>query len=449
MDKNRCLEKANEILSKMTLKEKIGQVTQMYYSGENFDEISRIIEEVNPGSLILAGSALAGNEDQVAVNREKIDKLQETAINHTKNKIPILFGRDVIHGHSVVFPNPLNMACSFDFDLVQKCYDAIRAEAINAGVKWTFAPMIDLARDPRWGRIVEGTGEDPYIGECYAKAAVNGFQTDDLSNENSMAACAKHFVGYGASEGGRDYNHTEISDYLMQNVYLSSFRGAIDADVATVMSSFNDLNGIPMSGNKHMLTDVLRNQLGFDGFVVSDWDAIRQMMAFSFFAEDKKLKTDQLLLTSPLPVSKLVIGKFIGAYLVFWTCTLINIVYIIIIDIFGIIDYGSLFTNFIGTVLLSGTMISIALFLSSLTENTIIAAASSLAVLFGFMVIDFFAAFIPAEWLQNTLKSLTVYSYYDDFTNGILNLVPVVFYISVTAVMLFLTMRMIERRRWN
>ncbi len=194
-------------------------------------------------------------------------------------------------------------------------------------------------------------------------------------------------------------------------------------------------------------TSYLGNYFGFSLIIVDI--VVISIMSIKFFAEDKKLKTDQLLLTSPLPVSKLVIGKFIGAYLVFWTCTLINIVYIIIIDIFGIIDYGSLFTNFIGTVLLSGTMISIALFLSSLTENTIIAAASSLAVLFGFMVIDFFAAFIPAEWLQNTLKSLTVYSYYDDFTNGILNLVPVVFYISVTAVMLFLTMRMIERRRWN
>ncbi len=288
MDKKQCFEKANEILLKMSLKEKIGQVTQMYYSGDNFDEICEVIKEINPGSLILAGSAFAGNEEQNSVKREKIDILQDLAVNETANGIPILFGRDVIHGHSVVFPNPLNMACSFDYDLVRECYDAIRAEAINTGIKWTFAPMIDLARDPRWGRIVEGTGEDPYIGECYAKAAVKGFQTDDISNENAMAACAKHFVGYGASEGGRDYNHTEISDYLMQNVYLSSFRGAVEADVATVMSSFNDLNGVPMSGNKKMLTDVLRGQLGFEGFVVSDWDAIRQMMAFSFFAESKK-----------------------------------------------------------------------------------------------------------------------------------------------------------------
>lgn len=194
-------------------------------------------------------------------------------------------------------------------------------------------------------------------------------------------------------------------------------------------------------------TSYLGNYFGFYLILVDI--IVISIMSIKFFAEDKKLKTDQLLLTAPLPVSKLVIGKFIGAYLVFWTCTLINIIYIIIIDVFGNLDYGSLFTNFIGTILLSATMISIAIFMSSLTENTIIAAASSLAILFGFMVIDFFSSFISVEWLQNVLKALTIYSYYDDFTNGILNLVPVVFYISVTAVMLFLTMRMIERRRWN
>lgn len=280
--------RAAEIVNKMTIKEKIGQITQINYFGDNYEETAEAIRKIGPGSIILAGSALAGNEEQSEVNRERIDSLQRIALEETKNGIPILFGRDVIHGHRVVFPNPLSMSCSFDFENIRRCYDAVRQEALNDGIKWTFAPMIDLARDPRWGRIVEGPGEDPYIGACFARAAVKGFQTDDLSDDGAIAACAKHFIGYGACEGGRDYGHTEISDYLLQNTYLPAFRGAIEAGVATVMSSFNDINGIPMSGNGYMLTDILRGQLGFDGFVVSDWDAIRQMTAFSGFAEDNK-----------------------------------------------------------------------------------------------------------------------------------------------------------------
>lgn len=277
--------KAREILSRMTMEEKIGQVIQLSYSAQSVEEMAEIIRTKKPGSLILCGSALGGSDKQREVCLDAINALQKVAVEETEKGIPIVFGRDIIHGHRVAFPVPLTMAASFDFDFINECYDAIREEAINDGVKWTFAPMLDMSREHRWGRIVEGPGEDPYIGECFAKAVVNGFQTDDISSERSMLACAKHFVGYGASEGGRDYNHTEISDYSLQNYYLPAFRAAVDSGLATVMSSFNDVNAIPASGSKKIMTDILRGQMGFEGFVVSDWAAIWQMTAHSGFAE--------------------------------------------------------------------------------------------------------------------------------------------------------------------
>ena len=288
MEPQEIRRRAEELLSGMTLAEKIGQITQIYYDGTNFEEMQETIRTIQPGSLIVCGSALAGNEEQLPVCRERLDALQKTATEESSSGIPLLFGRDIIHGHRVVLPIPLTMSAAFDPALVQEGYDAIRQEAVYEGVKWTFAPMLDLARDPRWGRIVEGPGEDPYLGACMAQAIVKGFQTEDLSDEQAIAACAKHFVGYGASEGGRDYNHTEIGDYLLQNMYLPAFRSAVEAGAATVMAGFNDVNGIPLSANRRLLTDVLRRQMGFDGFVVSDWDAIRQMTAFSGFAADKK-----------------------------------------------------------------------------------------------------------------------------------------------------------------
>ena len=274
------------LVGKMTLKEKVGQITQILYQGEEPEEFYKVIDKIMPGSLILAGSSLAGSEQQRKVQREKIEKLQKYAMQ--KSGIPILFGRDVIHGHKVAFPVPLTMTASFDFDLIEKCFDAVREEATADGVNWTFSPMLDVARDPRWGRIVEGTGEDPYLGECYARAAVKGFQKNENAADGAMLACAKHFVGYGASEGGRDYNHTEISDYSLQNYYLPAFRAAAQCGVATVMSSFNDINCIPTNGSRKIMTDILRDQLKFSGFVVSDWDAIVQMAKCAGFASDKK-----------------------------------------------------------------------------------------------------------------------------------------------------------------
>ena len=275
-----------EKVRRMTLKEKIGQITQITYEGEEPSKFFKIIDNIMPGSLILAGSSLAGNEAQRSVQKANIDKIQQYAME--KTGIPVLFGRDVIHGHRVAFPVPLTMAASFDFDLIGKCFDCIREEATADGVNWTFSPMLDVARDSRWGRIVEGTGEDPFLGECYARAAVKGFQKNGNIADGAMLACAKHFIGYGASEGGRDYNHTEISDYSLQNYYLPAFRAAVDSGVATVMTSFNDINGIPTNGSRKIMTDILRNQLKFNGFVVSDWDAIVQMAKCAGFASNKK-----------------------------------------------------------------------------------------------------------------------------------------------------------------
>lgn len=293
-EKSLCL-RAQELLDNMTLKEKLGQVTQIMYYDTNYEETAAAIREIQPGSLVMANGALAGNEKQENVQRDKLDALQNIAVNETSGGIPLLFGRDVIHGHHVVFPAPLTSACSFDMELIRDCYDAVREEAGGDGINWTFAPMLDMAHDPRWGRIMEGPGEDPYLGELMAEAMIKGFQTDDLSAPDAIAACAKHFVGYGASEGGRDYNHTEISDYNLQNNYMPAFRSAVKAGAATVMSAFNELNGIPLTAHRHLLTDVLRGDLGFDGMVVSDWEAVQQLTNFAGFARDRKEAAAQAL----------------------------------------------------------------------------------------------------------------------------------------------------------
>ena len=189
----------------------------------------------------------------------------------------MLYGRDVIHGHRTVYPIPLASAASFNEKLVEKCYKNIAKEALCDSIRWTFSPMLDLCHDPRWGRIAEGPGEDPLLGSRMASACVKGFQGDDLKANTSILACAKHYLGYGASEAGKDYFRTEISDNTLYNFIIPAFRAAIDAGVGTVMSSFNDINGVPVSGSKKHLSDILRDKLGFEGFVVSDWGAVEQL----------------------------------------------------------------------------------------------------------------------------------------------------------------------------
>lgn len=274
------------LLSRMTLRDKIGQITLIPYNGEEIEDFFSVIEKIRPGALILAGSALAGSDKQKELHRKKIDALQNYSIK--MNGIPLLFGRDVIHGHKVAYPVPLTMSSSFNFELIEKCYDAIRTEASVDGINWTFTPMLDMARDMRWGRIVEGAGEDPYLGECFASASIKGLQKNKDISEGSLIACAKHFVGYGASEGGRDYNHAEISEYSLQNYYLPAFRSAVKNGVGTVMSAFNDYDGLPVNASRKIMTEILREQLNFNGFVVSDWEAISQMANYSYFASDKR-----------------------------------------------------------------------------------------------------------------------------------------------------------------
>lgn len=273
------------ILKKMTLKEKIAQITQISFDFTNFDEAKSMVEEYQIGSLILGGSAFIGDGKEALVEKNKLRELQNAALK-TRLGIPLLFGRDVIHAHKTVFPINLAMAASFNPELLKECYNKIRGEAVYDGVNWTFAPMLDFCHDPRWGRITECQGEDPYLASKMAAAIVNGFQTDSLSSDGAMAACAKHYIGYGASEGGRDYNHTEISDYALWNNYIPAFRSAIDSGVATVMNSFNEMNGVPVAASRRLLTDVLRDKLGFNGFVISDWGAIAQLKNHCFAEND-------------------------------------------------------------------------------------------------------------------------------------------------------------------
>lgn len=270
--------KIDKILNSLTLKEKIGQLNQVTEpTPDTLEALKERIRKGEIGSVILAASSTAGNDEQQAIMIEMLNELQRCAVEESKSGIPLIFGRDVIHGHHTVYPIPLASACSFNPELITESYRCIAKEATNDGVQWTFAPMLDVCHDPRWGRIIEGPGEDPFVGATLAKATVKGFQGDNLTDADSLAACAKHYLGYGYSEGGRDYTHTEISDYTLYNNVLPPFRAAVDAGVATIMSSFNDINGQPVTSSHKYLTDILRGHLGFDGFVISDWDVIRQL----------------------------------------------------------------------------------------------------------------------------------------------------------------------------
>lgn len=280
---------AQKIISKMTLREKVGQLNQITITPyiSDMEKLYEMIRNGEVGSIILASSATAGNDPQGHVNVDLYNNLQKIAVEESRMGIPMIYGRDVIHGHRTVYPLPLASASAFNDELIEHCYRNIAEEAAADGIRWTFSPMLDLCHDPRWGRIVEGPGEDPYLGAQMAKACIKGFQGDDLTDKTSLVACAKHYLGYGFSEGGKDYFRTEISDSTLQNYVLPAFRAAVDSGVATVMSSFNDINGIPVSGSKKYLDDILRGQLGFEGFVVSDWGAVEQQIPMGF-AENRR-----------------------------------------------------------------------------------------------------------------------------------------------------------------
>ena len=277
----------DDLLNKMTVEEKIGQLNQIP-SAKDYEELKDLIRKGKVGSLIMAGTCFAGSEEGSISGVEFYKELQRTAVEESRLKIPLIFGRDVIHGHHTVYPLPLAMASSFNDELVKTAYRDIASEAALDHIHWTFTPMLDLSRDPRWGRCVESPGEDPYLGGRMAAAMVRGIQGDNLSDGSSIAACAKHYIGYGASEGGRDYHHTDISEPSLHNYYLPAFNAAVKAGVQTVMNSFNEIGGQPTASSKRLLNDVLRGELGFDGFVISDWGAIEQLKNHGVAENDKQ-----------------------------------------------------------------------------------------------------------------------------------------------------------------
>ncbi|MBO9199515.1 MULTISPECIES: beta-glucosidase BglX [Niastella] len=261
------------LMSKMTLDEKIGQLNL-----------------VTPGWGVPTGSVVSkGVEDNIRKGRvgglfgifgpDKIRQAQTLAVKESRLHIPLIFGLDVIHGHKTIFPIPLGLSCSWDTALIERTARIAAIEATADGLCWVYSPMVDIARDPRWGRIAEGSGEDPYLGSKIARAMIKGYQGTDLSKDNTVMACVKHFALYGAAEAGRDYNTTDMSRIRMFNEYLPPYKAAVDAGVGSVMSSFNEIDGIPATGNHWLLTDLLRNQWGFKGFVVSDYTSVNEMMA--------------------------------------------------------------------------------------------------------------------------------------------------------------------------
>jgi beta-glucosidase len=264
--------KIDSILSKMTLEEKVGQMNQYTGNGGATGPIKvreRDIDDLKNGWV---GSMLN------VIGAKNTREVQRLVMENSRMKIPLIFGLDVIHGYKTIFPVPLGEAACFDLDLIEKSARIAAIEASAAGQHWTFAPMVDIARDPRWGRIMEGAGEDTYYGSLVAAARVRGFQGKNLADNNTIVACAKHFAAYGAAEGGRDYNTTDMSLRVLNEVYLPPFKAAVDAGVGTFMNSFNDLNGVPATGNSYLVNETLRGKWAFNGFVVSDWNSIGEMM---------------------------------------------------------------------------------------------------------------------------------------------------------------------------
>lgn len=270
--------KVDELLSKMTLHEKVGQMNQL--SGGAW-----LVDQAAKGEV---GSILN------CVDPAEINAVQKAAVEQSRLGIPILVSRDVIHGFRTIFPIPIGQAATFDPAIVEKGAHIAAVEATASGVRWTFSPMLDIARDPRWGRVAEGSGEDPYLDALMGVAMVKGYQGDDLSDPTSMAACIKHFVGYGAAEGGRDYNTTMISERSLRNTYFPAFKAAAEAGAATLMTSFNEIDGIPSTGNKWLLKDILRDEWGWDGMVVTDWNSAGEMIAHGF-SRDLKHTAEQAI----------------------------------------------------------------------------------------------------------------------------------------------------------
>lgn len=281
-------ERIHDLLNRMTLEEKAGQLNQWFNLGpEHYD----LVRQGAIGSGLMANSSTAGNNPQDRVFAGQVNEIQKIAVTESRLGIPLIFGRDVIHGYRTVAPIPLGMAAAWSPEQVSAVNTIAAKEARADGIHWGFSPMLDIARDPRWGRVAEGFGEDPYLAGKLAVAAVKGFQGNSEDTiprvfpSDRIVACAKHYVGYGAAEGGRDYNTTEITRHTLHNLYLQPFKAAIKSGCGTVMSAFHDIGGIPLSAHRYLLTEVLKEKWGFGGFIVSDWGAVGELVNHSVAAE--------------------------------------------------------------------------------------------------------------------------------------------------------------------
>ena len=272
-------QKVDSVLKQMTLDEKVGQMNQYNGPWEHTGPITEqgdLLQQLKAGKV---GSMLNVN------GVEHTKELQQIAMQ-SRLKIPLLFGQDVIHGYRTTFPIPLAEAASWDLDAIKLSARIAATEASASGIHWTFAPMVDIARDPRWGRVMEGAGEDPYLGSLIARARVKGFQGKGLGNVDAVMACAKHFAAYGAAIGGRDYNSVDMSEHMLWSVYLPPFKAAADAGAATFMNSFNDINGIPATANSYIQKDILKGKWNFKGFIVSDWGSIGEMINHGYVKDN-------------------------------------------------------------------------------------------------------------------------------------------------------------------
>ena len=278
--------RVDALLRQMTLEEKLGQLVQYNTAGATSvtvagggaaDLAQNPVADYHLNPLQLAQTGRLGSMLNVA-GSERISAYQHEAVEKSRLHIPLLFGADIIHGYRTIYPVPLALAASFDPPMVTQLARMSAAEASTAGIRWFYSPMVDISRDARWGRSVEGAGEDPFLGSAMARAYVHGYQGDTLSNPDSVAVSVKHFAAYGAAEAGREYNTTDMSESRLFDVYLPPYKAAVEAGAATVMSSFNSLNGVPGTANRYLIEDVLRRQWGFDGFVVSDYTAIMELM---------------------------------------------------------------------------------------------------------------------------------------------------------------------------
>ena len=259
-------QKIDSLLARMTLEEKLGQLNQLSVNQQPTPEQLALVRKGLVGSFLnLTGAAATRDAQRIAVTESRL-------------RIPLIFGHDVIHGYRTIFPIPLGEAASWDPEAVAAAAHVAAREAAAAGVHWTFAPMVDIARDPRWGRIAEGSGEDPYLGSAMAAARVRGFQGADPRSPDAVLATVKHFAAYGGAEGGRDYNTVDLSERTLREVYLPPYRAALDAGAGSVMTSFNEIGGIPSTASPWLMTTLLRREWGFKGFVVSDWTAINELL---------------------------------------------------------------------------------------------------------------------------------------------------------------------------